>query len=73
MAKSSFYSNTGVTADNPDVDPVDPENSPLLNPVVPDNISAIEDSKNAAALSATAAAASAMGSPPNMSSRCLSS
>jgi len=68
MAKSSFYSNTGVTADNPDVDPVDPENAPLLNPVVPDNITAIEDSKNAAALSEAAAAASAATASSSASS-----
>ena len=58
MASSSFYSGTGVTADNPDVDPVDPVNSPLLTPVAPSNINAIEDSKNAAQASAEAAAAS---------------
>lgn len=49
MASSSFYSGTGVTPDNTDVDPV-----------APSNITAIEDSKNAAALSAAAAAASAL-------------
>ena len=68
MAKSSFYSSTGVTADNPDVDPVAPENSPLLDPVAPSNISAIEDSKNAAALSEAAAAASAAASATSASS-----
>ena len=51
MASSSFYSGTGVTPDNTDVDPV-----------APSNISAIEDSKNAAALSEAAAAASAAAS-----------
>jgi len=68
MAKSSFYSSTGVTADNPDVDPVAPENSPLLDPVAPSNITAIEDSKNAAALSEAAAAASAAASATSASS-----
>jgi chemotaxis protein histidine kinase CheA len=47
MASSSFYSGTGVTPDNTDVDPV-----------VPSNITAIEDSTNAAAASAAAAASS---------------
>ena len=44
MAKSSFYSGRGVTPENPDVTPVEPN-----------NINAIEDSKNAAALSEAAA------------------
>ena len=48
MAKSSFYSGTGVTPENTDVDPV-----------APSNITAIEDSKSAAQASADAAAASA--------------
>ena len=51
MASSSFYSGTGVTAENTDV-----------TPVAPNNITAIEDSKNAAALSEAASAASATAS-----------
>ena len=57
MASSSFYSGTGVTPDNTDVDPV-----------APSNITAVEDSKNAAALSEAAAAASAAASATSASS-----
>ena len=57
MASSSFYSGTGVTPENTDV-----------TPVAPSNITAIEDSKNAAALSEAAAAASAAASATSASS-----
>ena len=57
MASSSFYSGTGVTPENTDV-----------TPVAPSNISAIEDSKNAAALSEAAAAASAAASATSATS-----
>ena len=57
MASSSFYSGTGVTPENTDV-----------TPVAPSNITAVEDSKNAAALSEAAAAASATASATSASS-----
>ena len=57
MASSSFYSGTGVNPDNTDVDPVSPN-----------NITAIEDSKNAAALSEAAAATSAAEAATSASS-----
>ena len=66
MASSSFYSATGVTPDNPNVEAVPPSNSPLLDPVAPLNINAIESSvanakasEDAAEASAVSAAASA--------------
>ena len=59
MASSSFYSATGVTPDNPNVEAVPPSNSPLIDPVAPLNINAIESSVANAKASEDAAAASA--------------
>ena len=59
MASSSFYSGTGVTPDNPNVEAVPPSNSPLIDPVAPLNINAIESSVANAKASEDAAEASA--------------
>tara|TARA_R110000796_G_scaffold38358_4_gene96569 strand:- start:341 stop:871 length:531 start_codon:yes stop_codon:yes gene_type:complete len=60
MASSSFYSGTGVTPDNPNVEAVPPSNSPLIEPVEPLNINAIESSVANAKASEDAAEASAV-------------
>ena len=60
MASSSFYSGTGVTPDNPNVEAVPPSNSPLIDPVEPLNINAIESSVANAKASEDAAEASAV-------------